>query len=363
MRLCEERGEPASLVTPFSRSLAVAAPIFGVRRVVGHLSGDLNVAGYRYWHFRFLRHALFRELRGSTETVVYASCPLSARAAIEARRNPLQRVVMAVHFDTSQADEWVDKGQIERDGAVYSRIRELERCVLPSLDGIVYVSASAMHALRSWLPEVALVPSTTIPNFVHSRGPHVAPGGRKRDLISVGSLEAAKNHAFLLQVIAQANRLGHRYTLDIAGAGPCRSDLERLSKTLGLRDQVRLLGYRSDVRELLPGYRAYVHSSRREVMGMAAIEALAAGLPVVAAPVGGFPEIVEPGVEGLFWSLADPEGAANILVRLLEDEPAREKMAAAARARFERQLAAEAAGPRLLDFLLRGAVVRPVATA
>ena len=349
---CESRGQVLTVVTPFSRSVALAAPVFGLRLAIARLSGEASVAWYRYWHYRFLRHALTRELAATSSSVVYASCPMSALAALEARQGPHQRVVMADHFHASQADEWVDKDQIAKGNRTYTRIRDLERRVLPALDGIVYLSGSAQRALAEWLPEIETVPSATLPNFVYSSTPDGPSMAHSADLVSVGTLERAKNHGFLLEVLAHANRLGHRYTLDIAGDGPRRSHLERLRAGLGLQDQVRFLGYRPNIRELLPRYRAYVHASVREVMGMAVIEALAAGLPVVAVPVGGFPEIVEPGVEGLFWTETDPLKSARLLIGLLEDEPARARMAAKARARFERELAPDVVGPMLLDFVV-----------
>ena len=100
------------------------------------------------------------------DCVVYAQGPPEARAALRARRGPHQRVVMAVHFRISQADEWADKDQIRRDGAVFRAIRQLEREVIPQVDGIVYVSRWARDALLSWLPEAADVPSAVIGNFV-----------------------------------------------------------------------------------------------------------------------------------------------------------------------------------------------------
>jgi len=345
------RGEAVSLVTPFSWMAPMAVPLFGVRRAIDRVSGEASVAWYRYWHYRFLRQALSRRLADDPEAVVYAHCPVSAAAALEARRWPSQRVSMAVHFDTSQADEWVDTRRITGGGKVYAAIRRLETRVLPALDGIVYVSCSVQRALVAWLPAVEKVPSIVVPNFLRASEPGAPLPAPRPDLVSVGGLEPAKNQVFLLEVLAEASRLGHRYCLDIVGEGPCRKQLCDLIETLGLKEQVRLLGYQSDVRTLLPRYRAYVHGSTREAMPLAPIEALAAGLPVVAVPVGGLPEVIDPGVEGLFWSPTDPCGAARLLIGLLEDEGARARMSAAARVRFERELAADVVGPRLLDFL------------
>jgi len=349
-------GEVTTIVTPFSWVMPIAAPVFGARLAIDRVSPATGVAWYRYWHRQVLRAALSRHLARTPHAVVYAHCPPSAYAALRARRSPDQRVVMAVHFDQSQADEWVDKGRIRPHTKVYAGIRRLEAEVIPALDGIVYLSRSAQAALAGWLPAVEDMPSIVIPNFVEDAGLPDSDGATpsapaQADLVSVGGLEPAKNHAFLLRVLAEANRLGRRYRLDIVGDGPCRGDLGALAAALGVEEQVRLLGYRSDVRSLLPRYRLYVHASTREVMALAPIEALAAGLPVVAAPVGGLTDMVDADVEGLFWSVTDPAAAARLLVDLLEDRDRLARMSLAARARFARSLDAAVVAPRLFDFL------------
>ncbi len=99
------------------------------------------------------------------------------------------------------------------------------------------------------------------------------------------------------------------------------------------------------------GYRAYVHPARFEILPLALIEALAAGLPVVAGNVGGIPEIYDDGVEGRFWSLDDPVSAAATLLELLDCEPARSHTSAAALERYRRNFRADVVVPRLLSFL------------
>jgi glycosyltransferase involved in cell wall biosynthesis len=115
-------------------------------------------------------------------------------------------------------------------------------------------------------------------------------------------------------VLAEARRAGRTLTLDAYGEGPCRKDLERQARELGLTDQVRLRGYRADVRDFLPGYRAYVHASYSESSSLAIMEAMAAGLPVVAGAIGPLAELCDEGVEGRFWPLDDPARAASILL-------------------------------------------------
>jgi glycosyltransferase involved in cell wall biosynthesis len=347
----EECGISTTLVTPFSWGRVLTYAVFGFRPLVlERVSGSASVFWYRYWHEVFLRHALRRCLAQIGGCVVYAQGPVEARAALRARRGAHQRVVMVVHFQTSQADEWTHKNQIRRDGRLFRAIRQFEREVIPHVDGLMYVSKSAQNGILSWLPEAAAVPSAIIGNFVAPLPvePYEEPLG---DLVTTGNLTIAKNHRFLIEVLAEAKRAGQSLTLDVFGEGVCRKDLLRQARSLGLEKQVRLRGFRPDVRQFLPGYRAYVHASYVDAQPLAIIEAMAAGLPVVAGDIGGISEICDDGVEARFWPLDDPAQAAITLIEMLDSEPTRLKAAQAASERFRRQFDAGVVGPQLRSFL------------
>lgn len=369
----QRAGLPVEVVTPHSWVRArgsalrrlVVVPLFGARLLLERLSGPANVWWYRTSHEFFLQRALSRRLADVGPCTVYAQCPVSARAAVAARSGPYQRVVLAVHFRISQSDEWADKGQIRRGGRVYRWIRTLEHDVVPSVDGLVFVSSWARQAVRAWLPEVDRVPSTVLHNFVEdpwagadSTSPSYAGtrnrssrAGPRGDLVSVGSLEAVKNHRYLLRVLAAAKAAGHVYSLDVFGEGVERAHLLALAAELGVRDQVRLRGFCSDVQDQLPGYRAYAHTSYSESSSLAIMEAMAVGLPVLSSRAGALAELFEDEVEGRYWPLDDPDEAARILVDLIE-EPGRLTAAGrAARQRFLDDYAADAVAPRLVRFL------------
>ncbi len=351
-RYLDGSGGSAVLLTPFSWGRPLTDAVFSFRLILVRCSGAASVVWYRHWHEVFLRNALRRYLAKAGDCVVYAQGPLEAGAALRARRGPHQRVVMAVHFRVSQADEYAEPGrEISRDGLVFRRIRRFERRVIPQLDGLVYVSRWARDALLSWLPEAAEVPSAVIGNFIAplSAQPPREPLG---DLVSTGKLEDRKNHRFLLEVLAEAKRLGRSLTLDLYGDGPLRKDLQQLASSLGLDEQIRFHGFRPDVASFLSGYRAYAHSAYAETSSLAIIEAMAAGLPIVAGAIGPIAELCDDGVEARFWPLDDPARAAAILLDLLDCEPARLKAASAATDRFHRDFDAGRIGPRLRSFLL-----------
>src|SRR5262249_43902237 len=146
---------------------------------------------------------------------------------------------------------------IPDDGLVYRQIRALEHRTIPMLDGIVYVSNSARAGVRSHVHGVEAIPSATISNFTRDVSTAV-PATVSADLITIGGLEPHKNQAFLLDVVAAANRLGRRYTLDVVGDGRSRQSLVRRARALDVEDQVAFLGARRNARALLPGHRAYV---------------------------------------------------------------------------------------------------------
>ena len=344
-------GMTAALLTPFSWAPMLTVPVFGFRVALLRCSTAASVAWYRHWHEVFLRNALRRSLAEAGACVIYAQCPLAAQAALTARRGAHQRVVMAVHFRTSQADEWVNMKQISRDGRVFQHIRCLEREVIPQVDGLVFVSRWARDALLTWFPEAAAVPYEVIGNFVAplEAGHDQEPLG---DLVTIGHLEPVKNHRFMLEVLAEAKRAGRSLTLDAFGEGPLRQDLIRLARSLGLEEQVRFRGFRRDVRKFLPRYRAYVHASYSESSSLAIMEAMGAGLPIVAGNIGPISELCDDGVEGRFWPLDDPVKAAATLIGLLDSEPARLTAANAARERFRRDFDAEVVAPRLCSFLM-----------
>jgi glycosyltransferase involved in cell wall biosynthesis len=357
----EKRHRRYTLVTPFSWQRALSYPVFGLRPlVIERFNRPASVAWYLHWHEVFLRNALRQCLARAGDCVIYTQDPFSARAALRTRQSTQQRVIMAVHLRISMADEWADKKQIRRDGIVFRAIRRVERETIPQVDGLVYVSKWARDALTSWLPEAADVRSAVIGNFVApmaAKSP-IEPLG---DLVTIGNLDIVKNHRYLVKVLAEAKLAGRSLSLDIFGEGPCRNDLLRQARSLGVADQVRLRGYRRDVRDFLPGYRAYVHASYSESSSLAIMEAMAAGLPIVTGNTGPISELCDDGVEARFWPLDDPTLAAGLLIDLLDDEPARLEAACAAHERFLRDHNAAVVGPELMSFLLNPTLPVPMA--
>jgi glycosyltransferase involved in cell wall biosynthesis len=105
----------------------------------------------------------------------------------------------------------------------------------------------------------------------------------------------------------------------IAGDGALRPRVEALIDELGLQERVKLLGWRRDVADLLHAMDAFLLTSLHEGLPRAVLQAMAAGVPVVATAVDGTPEVVEDGVTGLLFPPARPDLAAERLHRVLRD--------------------------------------------
>jgi glycosyltransferase involved in cell wall biosynthesis len=121
----------------------------------------------------------------------------------------------------------------------------------------------------------------------------------------------------------------------LVGDGPLRGELETLTERLGISGRVRFLGLRSDVADLLRVVDVFALTSVSEAASLTLLEAMASRLPVVVTAVGGNPEVVRDGVEGLLVPRGDAVAAAAAFVRLLDDAPSAARMGEAGRARVE----------------------------
>jgi glycosyltransferase involved in cell wall biosynthesis len=172
----------------------------------------------------------------------------------------------------------------------------------------------------------------------------------------IGNLWPVKGHRTLVEAAALLSRRMPRVKFLCAGEGPERAPLEKLIAELHLGDRVFLLGHRLDVPAILARVRAACLCSSAEGLSNALMEAMAARLPIVATAVGGNPELVRPGENGLLVAYGDAPSLAEKLCELLSDADRAAEMGRRGRARVEAELTlarmAEAYGAvyrRLLD--------------
>ncbi len=344
------QGREVQLVTPFDCARALVYPVFGVRRLLEKLHQPASVWWYRHWHAVFLERALHRALADGRPCLVYAQCPLSARAALRARVATGQKVAMVVHFNLSQAEEWADKGAITRGGLLYRAICALESDVLPKLDGLVFVSDFMRRELVRRVPAIGQMRSAVIPNFLADPSEPVATD-TWRDLITIGTLEYRKNQRYALEIVRAAGQMGHALTLTVVGDGPDRAMLEACAKEWGIADRVRFAGFVSNAAALMPEHRACLHVALMENLPLTLIEALSRGLPVFAPAAGGMPEVFRDGVEGRLIPLEDAAAAAEKITTWLKDVAEMKRAGEAARGYFMARFEADRVASELVRFL------------
>lgn len=190
-----------------------------------------------------------------------------------------------------------------------------------------------------------------VPNFAYDLAGAVpaalpAPPGARR-LLAMGRLHANKAFDVLLRALPSLPA-AH---LSLAGEGPQRAALERLTRELGVAERVAFLGWRQDIGPLLAGCEVFVCPSRHEPLGNVVLEAWSAARPVVAAAAQGPVELIEDGVTGLLVPKDDPAALADALGRVLADPARAAALAAAGRAEFERAHAEAPVLARWRDFL------------
>src|SRR5262249_47460102 len=159
---------------------------------------------------------------------------------------------------------------------------------------------------------------------------------RQPRVVAIGRLTPVKDLPTLLRAAQIAANVDWSFQLDVGGAGPSRPSLGRQRRGLRLEPHVRFLGARDDVRPVLSEATLFVQSSLSEGISLTLLEAMAAGVPIVATRVGGTPEVVDHGVTGLLVPPGHPAALAAAMLTVLNDRSLAQRMGAAARARAER---------------------------
>lgn len=154
-------------------------------------------------------------------------------------------------------------------------------------------------------------------------------------VLNVGNLRPEKGHELLLEAFARVRKTIPQARLVIVGDGPLRVHLERSAGALGIGGSVQFAGSRPDVWPFLSEASVFALPSYSEPLGLVVLEAMAAGLPVVATDVGGVPELVTPGLTGTLVSSGDTDGFAAALQNSLQRPAEAEKMGEEGRRRAE----------------------------
>lgn len=269
---------------------------------------------------RRVRHELLRRGPELLHTFLFHANVVGRLAA---RRVPLKGVVSSVRVE--------ERRRLHLLGDRLTRgLMDAETCVSESAREYTHRRA------RVPLDKLAVVPNgIEVERHTHPPPPPVSwrlPADGPL-VATVARLDAQKDPETLIAAFALARQRVPKASLAWAGGGPLFAATRDRIRRAGLAECVRLLGAVDDVRPLLGAADAFALASRWEGMPNSVLEAMAAGLPVVATAVGGCPELVVDAETGLLVPPGDARALADALVSLLSDPPKARKMGQAGRAR------------------------------
>jgi L-malate glycosyltransferase len=215
----------------------------------------------------------------------------------------------------------------------------MTRFALEQSDGVTCVSHSLAETTRAVFGLTR--PLQVIPNFVDTRQfapepnptlrEQLAPRG-ERILIHLSNFRPLKRAADTVRLFALVRE--HLLSrLVLIGDGPDRPEALYVARSLGVESDVLFLGKQDDVAALLAVADLFLLPSQQEAFGLAALEALSCGVPVIATAVGGLPEVVEDGKSGFLLPVGDVAGMAAAALALLTDPPRHRAFREAARSR------------------------------
>lgn len=237
---------------------------------------------------------------------------------------------------------FTDHGRYPSEGAFQYLV---QRWSATAIDCLVAVSAPlaehVQHVLR--LKSVPVIENGidlapyAHPDAAQRRSARGALGFHDDDvvIVIVGRLEPVKNHDGLIGALARAAVRAPSLRLVVVGSGSLEQQLRTLAQSMGVSDAVRFLGFRSDIPQCLLACDIFAMPSHTEGLPLALLEGMAAGLPVVASPVGGIPAALGNYPEVLLPPADDTAQMAESLERLARDAELRTELGARLRARAD----------------------------
>lgn len=153
---------------------------------------------------------------------------------------------------------------------------------------------------------------------------------------TVANFKGQKGYPYLLEAAARVRTTFPEVRFVLVGTGPLEAEVRRRAAELGLDETVVFAGFRDDAPRVSATFDVFTLSSLDEGLSIALLEAMAQGRPSVVTEVGGLPELVEHGKQGLLVPPRDPAALAGAIVTLLGDPAARQRLGDAARARAAR---------------------------
>lgn len=208
------------------------------------------------------------------------------------------RIILTVHFNESVAAEFIENKLIKRNGWLHKIIGCIEKNILQKTDHIVFVSDFMYQSLSE---KYSMKNYSVIYNGTNNRNKitdKIFENGSNKILLNIGTLEKRKNQIFLLEMFSQLLEKNNEYELWLIGGGLDQKRLTEISERLNISSKIRFCGKVEEVNEYLSKTFLYLHSALIENFPLSLLEAQSCGIPVIAPPVGGIPELVKDGLNG-----------------------------------------------------------------
>lgn len=293
-----------------------------LRSEAERLGLDVHVLGGSQKHLRALRGAIL--LARLRPHIAHAHNQTSLHYAVLAKRVARASVVMTNHGQglasprTPTAREW---RQADRVIAVSQAVAE--RLKSDELSGKISVIVNGIETRE---------PKRTRQQVRCELGLEDRLVG-----LIVARIDGLKGHDTAIRSLSHLKQRGLHLTLLVAGDGAERQNMQNLANSLGLGDQeIKFLGFRSDVPDLHAASDFFVLPSVTEGLPLSVLEAMSAGKPVIATPVGGIPELVETGCHGLLVPVGDDTALADAIAQVAKNETFRRALGQAGQDRVER---------------------------
>ncbi|MFD1776281.1 glycosyltransferase family 4 protein [Paenibacillus rhizophilus] len=221
-------------------------------------------------------------------------------------------------FHSSYERELILNGKIAEDGLEHQFLTLIYRELEYVSDRLMTVSQSFADYMSHYTKEPSRI--QIIPNgFDEKRFKPVAHENDVPQLVTVTRLVPAKGIDVLFKACAELKKRGHEYVLHIIGDGPYRAELENLARSLGIYNETIFYGYTLHPEEFMPFFDIFVLPSRAEAFGSVFAEAALSCLALVGTDVGGIPEQIEDGVNGLLVKPDDVGALADALEKVITD--------------------------------------------
>lgn len=270
-----------------------------------------------------------------TRTVIHAHDWMVSYAARELKQSFNLPLVATIH-----ATEHGRNNGLHNE--IQQKIGRLESALVGAADQVICCSRSMEREIQH-LFRAEPVKISVIPNAVGSI-PYQEKSRDSREILFIGRLVIEKGVQILMEAFSRLLNDYPNTKLTIAGSGPYMPNLQQQAEDLGITTSVNFTGFVSeDVRnELLTRSQVAVFPSLYEPFGIVALEAMAAGVPVVASQTGGLAETIVDGETGLLASPGDAEALHQSLARLFADPELAKKLTQNAREKIERDYSWEA---------------------